>query len=181
MGNILADSNSWQGLLSSRKEGANARNKDLLAAVGNQNVQTQLGMKEAYDYAKDAYDSQISTERSKTATKKLNELGKMMTSGVLGQLKDFTFGGGTTGNTSIEKKIANWNAVPGSILESPNLYKGGPALWYQKMYELTQQAYSKDAQKSGKGIAPDLARFAVDFGLLPAVGQDYTAMYGNNG
>jgi hypothetical protein len=136
-------------------------------------------MKEAYDYAKDAYDSQISTERSKTATKKLNELGKMMTSGIMGQLKDYTFGSGTTGNTGIEKKLANWNAVPGSVISAPNKYPGGPSAWYQKMYELAQQAYSKDAQKSGKGVAPDLARFAVDFGLLPAFGVDYTSMYGN--
>ena len=181
MGDILGDSNSWQALLSSRKEGANERNKDLLAAVGNQNVQTQLGMKEAYDYAKDAYDTQISNERSKTATKKLNELGKMMTTGIMGQLKDYTFGGSSTGNTAIEKKVANWNSVPGSILAPPNKYPGGPAAWYQKMSELAQKAYSNDAWKKGQGIAPDLARFAVDFGLLPAFGVDYAAGYGNTG
>lgn len=180
MGDILGDSNSWQSLLSSRKEGANERNKDLLAAVGNQNVQTQLGMKEAYDYAKDAYDTQISNERSKTATRKLTELGKMMSTGTLGQLKDLTFGTGKTPETtSVEKKLANWNAVPGSIIGPPNTYPGGPAKWYQKMFELTQAAYSNDKWKSGKGIAPDLARFAVDFGLLPAFGVNYAEGYGN--
>ena len=181
MGNILASSGSWQGLLQTQKQGAGERNKNLQTALGNTLNQTVLGMKEQYDAVKEAYDSQIASEKSKTATRKLNELGKMFSKGALSKLEEFTYGkSGTTGQTSIEKKLAGWNAVPSARFGSPGTYAGGPTAWFNNMVAEAQKQYSKnDLAKEGVGVDPEIIRFAQDFGLGPYLGVNYTAIVGN--
>lgn len=181
MGNILSSSNSWASLLGSQKQGASERNKNLQTALGNTLNQTVLGMKQQYDAVKEAYDSQIASEKSKTATRKLNELGKMFSSGTLAKLKDYTFGtsGSSTGSTAIEKKLAGWNAIPSAKYGSPGTYAGGPTAWYNDMVARAQAAYSaNDQAKKGVGVDPELIRFAQDFGLGPYLGVNYNAIYG---
>ena len=180
MGNILSSSNSWASLLGSQKQGASERNKNLQTALGSTLNQTVLGMKQQYDAAKEAYDSQIASEKSKTATRKLNELGKMFSSGALAKLKDYTFGSSnTTGTTAVEKKLAGWNAVPSAKYGSPATYPGGPTAWYNNMIAAAQAAYSKnEGAKKGVGVDPELIRFAQDFGLGPYLGVNYSALYG---
>ena len=182
MGNILASSGSWQGLLQSQKQGAGERNKNLVTAVGNTLNETVLGMKQQYDAVKEAYDSQIASEKSKTATRKLNELGKMFSKGALDQLKNYTFGStgaGAAGQTSIEKKLAGWNAVPSAKYGSPGTYAGGPTAWFNDMVARAQQAYSSNERaREGVGVDPEIIRFAQDFGLGPYLGVNYSAIYG---
>jgi hypothetical protein len=178
MGNILASSGSWQGLLQTQKQGAGERNKNLVSAIGNTLNETVLGMKQQYDAVKEAYDSQIASEKSKTATRKLNELGKMFSQGALNQLKDYTFGStGTSGQTDIQKKLNNFNAVPTARFGSPSSYPGGATAWYNMMANEAQKAYSGDKLKEGKGIDPDLIRFAQTFGLGPYMGTDFSSIY----
>lgn len=181
MGNILSSSGSWQSLLQSQKQGAGERNKNLVTSIGNTLNQTILGMKEQYDAAKEAYDSQIASEKSKTATRKLNELGKMFSKGTLDQLKGYTFGSsGSTGQTDIQKKLANFDAVPSAKYGSPSSEPGGATAWYNKMAALAQDAYSADkaAYRKNKGVDPDIIRFAQTFGLGPYLGTNYSAFYG---
>jgi hypothetical protein len=180
MGNILSSSNAWASLLGSQKGGAMERNKSLQTALGSTLNQTVLGMKQQYDAMKEYYDSQISAEKSKTATRKLNELGKMFSKGTLDKLKEYTFGSGgaSGGNTDIERKLASWNAVPSAKYGAPATFPGGPQAWVNMMIGEAQRQYSKnDAAKKGVGVDPDIIRFAQNFGLGSYLGVDTSAFW----
>jgi hypothetical protein len=106
----------------------------------------------------------------------------MFSKGTLDQLREYNFGStgaGAAGQTSIEKKLAGWNAVPSAKYGSPGTYKGGPTAWFNDMVARAQQAYSSNERaREGVGVDPEIIRFAQDFGLGPYLGVNYSAIYG---
>lgn len=181
MGNILASSNSWQSLLSGQKLGAQERGSDLNTAIGSEKNQTVLSMKQAYDAAKEQLNQQLMAERSKTATRKLTDVGKMLSQGLLGQLKDYTFGGGTK-NPLIEKENQNFDYFvqnPG-LLGNPTAYPGGAQKWYADNYAKLMKEYNNGRLSVAKGMPSNLQRFADVFGLKATTFPFVSGTYNTN-
>jgi hypothetical protein len=153
--NMLGQSStSWQNLLSSMQQSAAERNANMQTAIGGDKLQTVLGMKQQYDAIADQIAQQIAAERSKTATRKLNELGKMMTQGYLGQLKDLTFGDGTSTNKFMQAdKTAN-DYLAQVLGTNPYEYPGGPNAFKAAQFRRLVGKYGAGKMNAGTKLAP---------------------------
>lgn len=179
MSRVLQSSDSWQSLLTSQKLGAQERGSALGTAVGATKNKTVLGMKQAYDAAKEQINQQLTAEKSKTSTRKLNEIGQMLQKGLLGQLKDYTFGSETK-NPIIEKENQNFDYFtqnPG-LLGNPTKYSGGAQKWYADNYAKLMKEYNNGKLSVGKGLSPELQRFADVFGLKATTYPYASGIYG---
>ena len=166
MSRVLQSGQSWQALLESQKLGAQERGTALGTATKNTKNKTVLAMKQAYDQAKEQLNQQIAAERSKTGTRKLTEIGQMLSKGYLGQLKDYTFGGGKE-NPLITKENQNFDYFVQNkgLLGDPTKAPGGAQKWYADNYAKLMKEYNAGKLSVGKGLSPELQKFADVFGL----------------
>lgn len=89
MGDVLATSANWEGLLASQKLGAQESGKRQVTATANTLNQVLLGMQERLDQTNAAIDAQIASERSKSPTRKLSDIGRLLLEANTNEIKDY--------------------------------------------------------------------------------------------
>lgn len=158
---LAGQSDSWRNLLSTMQQQAAERNANMGAAAKYSGTQAVLGLKQQYDAIADAIAQQIAAEQSKTPTRKLNELGKMLTKGYLKQLEDLTFGGGQgeySKNPLIksDQQALEYLRANKAVTGNPDTYSGpsgrGPEAFKTDMYNQIQSYFAEGNANRGKAL-----------------------------
>lgn len=183
MGNVASANQEWTSLLGAQKQGAAERGAKLKTSLGNTLNQTVLGMREQYNNAVDQYNAAIRAEKSKTATRKLTELGRIrmkMNTAALTELWGPEKANKYT--TELTGKLQSFDDLGSKFNKTfgtPANYPGGPTAWLDAMTSKAQQVVSDEAlMKSGKAPA-DVLLFIKQFGLSPVLPVNYSSLYGN--
>lgn len=186
MNALAQQSDSWRNLLSTMQQNAAERNANMGAAAKYSGTQAVLGLKQQYDAIADAIAQQIASERSKTPTRKLNELGKMLSKGYLKQLEDLTFGGGE-GEYSKNPLIRNdqqaieYLQANKAVTGDPMTYRGpsgtGPEAYKTDMFKEIQGYYDRGQIKSGKQLPRKLQTIMEAYQWTSADVSPYAPSY----
>jgi hypothetical protein len=103
----------------------------------------------------------------------------MLSKGYLGQLKDYTFGSGEV-NPLITKENQNFDYFVQNkgLLGDPTKTAGGAQKWYANNYAKLMKEYNAGKLSVGKGLSPELQKFADVFGLKATTYPYASGIYG---
>ena len=156
MGDVLSSATSWEGLLRTRKAGAEETGKRLITATGNTLAQTLLGMKANLDAQSAQIDAAIQAERSRPVTRKLTSIGKVLEDAALEAYKDYLNPQAQkpySDNPAIAKKQQGFEYF-GKSMDNPADNK-----WYENTYN----SIVTKLNNAKAGVTPGLTKAEKDF------------------